>query len=71
MTQKQRHERSRERILDAFLALENRQDIHTLNVSALCEEAGTSRTTFYKYFGSVNDVADSVMDRMLDRASPF
>ncbi len=42
-----------------------------LNVSALCEEAGTSRTTFYKYFGSVNDVADSVMDRMLDRASPF
>jgi len=46
----------------ALLRLLEKKPIARISVTALCDEAGVNRTTFYKYYDSVEDLYDTVME---------
>lgn len=55
-----------ERIKDALLALLSRQRWGDVSVSALCREAGVTRTTFYRHFPNLTSVVDELVDDAFD-----
>jgi AcrR family transcriptional regulator len=52
--------RSLERILDGAIAVLSRRGAAQLSMSAVCEAAGISRATLYRYFARKEDLLDAV-----------
>jgi len=46
-----------------LLRLLEHRSISKVSITALCEEAGVNRTTFYKYYESVEQLYDTIMER--------
>lgn len=59
--------RTRQRLHDACLRLAELQDISSLNVNQIADEAGLNRTTFYLHYPDVDSLIESVIDELLDR----
>ncbi len=45
-------------LADALIQLMNTQKFDTINVNAICKQAGIGRTTFYRYFDNKNSKED-------------
>ena len=56
----------REAIVDATAELLQREGAAGLNVKAIMEEAGVSRTAFYRRFDTAHDAVVALLDRLLD-----
>ncbi len=52
---------------EALLALAEHTPVAEIDVSALCRAAGVHRTTFYKHFATVSDLARCLLTGLLDR----
>jgi AcrR family transcriptional regulator len=50
-------------IINCFYQLVMNKDFKKLTVSEICEEAGISRKTFYKYFQDKNDIVEHILIR--------
>lgn len=50
-------------IIDCFYRLVMNKDFKKLTVSEICQEAGISRKTFYKYFKDKNDIVEYILIR--------
>ncbi|MBO7689481.1 MAG: helix-turn-helix transcriptional regulator, partial [Clostridia bacterium] len=61
-------ERTRLVILHAFDELVEKVGFSKITVSMLCEEAGVSRATFYRYFKDKYDVMNYNYKQMVDTA---
>ena len=57
----------REKIVDAALAVMNREGSAALSTPALCREAGISTGALYTHFKSKDDVYEAVAERALRR----
>lgn len=53
------------RIEECLLTQMRKQDYRDITVSALCEQAALSRKTFYRLFGSKEDVLQALIDHTL------
>src|ERR1700761_6340335 len=62
-----RSTRTVDQILAATIALMLRGGLEKLSISAVCDEAGVSRGTLYRYFSSKADLLDGVTLRLRDR----
>ena len=43
------------------------RDLEEISIKQICEGAGVSRVTFYKYYGSVKDLMDETAETALSR----
>jgi AcrR family transcriptional regulator len=59
--------RTRRRLHDACLRLAESQDIRTLTVNQVAEEAGLNRTTFYLHYPDAETLIEAVVEELLDR----
>lgn len=50
---------------ECLMKLLIQKSFHEITVSALCQEAGVSRFTFYRLFDGKEDVLDAIVDRTL------
>jgi len=50
---------------NALLRLLEQRTISKISITALCEEAGVTRATFYKYYGSIEELYDAIIDQHL------
>ncbi len=60
-------ESRRDGILTAMVRVVGREGYDATSVADVIEEAGTSRTTFYKYFDDKHDCFLAAYDQMVDR----
>ncbi len=60
-------EKTKKRLMAAFLKLLEETTLEEMTVSQLCREAGVNRTTFYKYYSVPQDLADKCLASFLDR----
>ena len=49
----------------ALMRLLREKRVDKVTVYELCQEAGINRTTFYKYYGSPQDLLDQIIAEML------
>ena len=61
LTQNNRVKSTAEAIMNCFHKLVMEKDFKKLTVSEICEEAGVSRKTFYKYFKDKNDIVEQIL----------
>ncbi len=54
--QNEQREFSRECLLNALLALMEKQEFNKITITELCKKAGVTRLTFYRHFESKEDV---------------
>lgn len=54
------------RLHEAFLNLVNRQSFDSISICGLCQEAGISRTTFYKYYDNIMEVAQDIVEGIIN-----
>lgn len=59
-----RRRESRNRLETAFVRLLQSRELPQVTVTALCEEAGVNRTTFYANYLDIYDLADAVQKRL-------
>lgn len=50
-----------------LLSMMHRQNYQEISVTALCKELSLPRKTFYRYFDTLEDVLNSIMDEALDQ----
>lgn len=60
-------EKTKRKLISAFLTLLEETPLEEMTVSQLCREAGINRTTFYKYYSVPQDLADQCLASFLDR----
>ncbi len=58
-------------IADCLLRMWCRQSYDSITVSALCQDAGVPRKTFYRYFESKDDVFSFVLDSFIVKYENF
>lgn len=56
MQYQNKREKTKNRIVDAFVALYEEKDIAQITVRMICEKAGINRSTFYTYYTDVYDL---------------
>lgn len=56
MQYQNKREKTKKRIVDAFVALYEEKDIAQITVRMICEKAGINRSTFYTYYTDVYDL---------------
>ena len=62
-----RKEKSKAAIQKAYLNLVvSRSDVNTITVSDICKKAKINRTTFYAHYLDLDDLIQSIYDRMLN-----
>lgn len=59
--------RTRKRIKDAFLHLAETKDFTDINVNMLTKAAGLNRTTFYLHYQTMDDLAEEIVDHILNQ----
>ena len=62
----ERTNQTRQSIIDAFWDMAESEGAKNIRVSAIVKKAGINRSTFYEYFGSVEDLADHVEGIMIE-----
>ena len=76
MQYQNKREKTKKRIVDAFVALYAEKDISQITVRMICEKAGINRSTFYTYYADVyelrtqqqKDIINEVYETILGRA---
>lgn len=58
-------------IVDCLLRMWCRQSYDSITVSALCQDAGVPRKTFYRYFESKDDVFSFALDSLIIKYESF
>lgn len=62
-TENQRVRLTKRLLLDALLSLLEKKHIREVSVTELCAAAGINRATFYKHYGTPNDILSEVSRR--------
>jgi AcrR family transcriptional regulator len=57
---------SRSMIMDALLQLLQENSFQKLTVKEVCDRAGVSRMTFYRYYHTIEEVFSCYLDRLLE-----
>ncbi|MCR4562621.1 MAG: TetR/AcrR family transcriptional regulator [Bacilli bacterium] len=57
---------SKEYIGEAIIHLMAKRKLEDITISDICKKAGVSRSTFYRYFSSVNDLYESIIDNVAE-----
>lgn len=57
---------TKQRLMDAYTALLKGDTGEAITASAVIEQAGVNRSTFYEYFDNVDDLRHTVEDRLVD-----
>ncbi len=60
-------EKTKKKLMGAFLKLLEEMPLDEMTVSQLCREAGVNRTTFYKYYSVPQDLGEECLASFLDR----
>jgi len=63
-------EATRQRFVEAFLALYKEKSIEKITVREITDRAGYNRITFYRYFESIYDLHDYIVRMMFTRLRP-
>jgi len=63
-------EATRQRFIEAFLALYRDKPIERITVREISDAAGYNRITFYRYFNSIYDLHDNIVRMMYERIRP-
>lgn len=58
---------SKDYLIDAFFALLEKREFYACDVGSICNKAGVSRATFYRYFKSKQDIILTYFQRVEDR----
>jgi AcrR family transcriptional regulator len=66
MTQNPRISRSKKEIINALLRLMRLQSIEDITITRVVNEARLTRMTFYRHFGSLDEVLTTYMGQLLD-----
>lgn len=61
---KEANQQVKDRLLDALLQLAGEKDLSQVKVTELVERSGVARASFYRNFGSVEDIVDYGIQRM-------
>ena len=61
-TKKELTRGKRFRIVECFLDMIQKKHISEITIAGLCETAGVTRSTFYRHFEIIEDVADFIID---------
>ncbi len=55
-----RSKRTKERIINAFLELQETKPYEKITIRALCEAAEINKSTFYNYYASISDISSQI-----------
>ncbi len=67
MKENQRVMLTKRLLKDALIKMLQTTSLEKVGISALCENAGINRSTFYKYYGSQYDLFEEMENDMLER----
>jgi len=56
---------------DSLISLMQKESIHKLSITQICEKAQINRSTFYKYYGSQYDLLEEMESDILNRINSY
>lgn len=67
----ERRAKTRQKIIDAFWSIYATTPLKQIRVSAIAEAAGCNRSTFYRYFDSIDDLLEQAEDDVINEITAY
>ena len=58
-------------LADSLLKMMSKQKFYTININAVCEQAGVGRTTYYRYFDKKGNLEDLLVFKIVFEARSY